>query len=182
MAGIQDLINKYTRILAELPIEREKIALTIANEAKALAASRVQNEGKNSKGGKMPLYSDKPLPLYYFGNSNNQGAVAKFKKDVTDGKAVSSYETFRRYHGMPTDKRTTTFTGDMWKDVHVEITEKTATKTEVTIKARSQRNQNKLNWNSKTANTNILSLSDEERKLINEAHQEMINEYLKKFE
>jgi len=57
--AIQDLVNKYTAILNDLPKEREKIALTIANEGKALAASRIQNEGINSDGQKMPLYSKK---------------------------------------------------------------------------------------------------------------------------
>lgn len=179
--GIEDLINKYSKILSELPKERERIALQVANEAKALAASRIQNTGIDSEGNKMPLYSKKPLPLYYFNNSNNQSAVDKFKKDVKAKKAIPSYEVFRKYHGMPTDKRTTTFTGDMWKDIFVEVTNQTLDITEVTIRARSDENQKKVNYNSKTAKANILAISDEEEKLINQSHAELVDNFLRKY-
>jgi len=80
------------------------------------------------------------------------------------------------------DKRTTTFTGDMWKDVIVEITKQTSDTTEVTINARSAANQKKINVNSKIAKTNILALSDEEIEFINESHKEMIEAFLKKYD
>ena len=180
MAGIQDLINKYTNILKALPEERTRIALIIGNDAKALTASRVQNEGINAEGAKMPLYSKRPLPLHYF-TSPNQGATEKFKKDVRAKKTVPSYENFRKYHGYPIDKRTTTFTGDMWKDVFVEVTNQTMDMTEVTIRARSDMNQKKINYNSASAKTNILKISKEEAEMLNKAHAKLVEDFLKKY-
>ncbi len=179
--GISDLINKYSNMLKELPAERQRVALEIGNNAKALISSRVQNEGLNDKNEKFPLYSKNPLPLNYF-VSSNKGADTRFKKDVNKGVISSSYENYRKYHGLPTDKRTTTFTGDMWKDVIAEITLQTETTTEVTISARSKHNQDKINSNSKYAKANILSLTLEEEALINEVHKKSVENFLKKYE
>lgn len=181
MSGLSKMAKKYAKILEELPKERQKLALIMAADAHALTAHRIQNTGVDAEGKKMPLYSKKFFP-YYLLNENSFNAptkIKKFKADVAKKKIEPTYENLRKAYGLPTDKRTLTFDGDMWKSIGFEVTNHDEKVTEVTIKAKDEFNQNKINWNSNKIGINILRFGDDEQELIRELNENRIKELLK---
>ena len=150
MAGLGDLFTKYKGLAEELAANRDKFALQVASDVKALVANRMQNSGVDSTGRKMKLYS-------------------------------ASYKAKRQAFGLPVDKRTTTFTGDMWADIRPEIESSTATRTVVLIKARSSENQEKVNYNSKIIGLSILGQNTLEQKYITDSNQERIDKIKEKY-
>ena len=93
----------------------------------------------------------------------------------------ASYKAKRQAFGLPVDKRTTTFTGDMWADIRPEIESSTATRTVVLIKARSSENQEKVNYNSKIIGLSILGPNTLEQKYITDSNQERIDKIKEKY-
>ena len=93
----------------------------------------------------------------------------------------ASYKAKRQAFGLPVDKRTTTFTGDMWADIRPEIESSTATRTVVLIKARSSENQEKVNYNSKIIGLSILGQNTLEQKYITDSNQERIDKIKEKY-
>ncbi len=91
-----------------------------------------------------------------------------------------AYKAKRKSLGLPVDKRTHTFTGDMFKSTRPIIVEHSLTRTVVEIRANDRKNQNKLNENSKIVGTNILKLNDEEKNLLEELNLERIQKVMSK--
>lgn len=183
MADIKQMITNFQRIVSNLPETRQKLALIMASDAHALTADRIQNTGVNARGEKMPLYSQNPLPLFYFddaGNKRSPSKLAKFKKDAQAGKNNGSYDAFRKAFGNPTDKRDLTFTGDMWKSIIIEVDEHTPTKTIVSVRSKDRANQDIVNYNSKRVKSNILAFSKDEKELIKKLNLKRIENLLKK--
>lgn len=181
MSGLASLVEKYKKIAKEMPEQRKRLALIYAHDAHAITANRIQNTGINAEGQKMPLYSENPLPLFFFDGSktNAPSKAEKFKKDVKKGLIESSYKNFRKAYGLPVDKRTLTFDGDMFKSIGQEVVEHTDLKTVVEIKAKDQENQNKVNWNSNMVKSNILSFGKAEKELIRSLNEERVKNLLK---
>jgi hypothetical protein len=181
MAGLQDISQKYSKILNEMPKQRERLALIFAKDAFALVANRIQNSGIDKDGEKMPLYSRAPLP-YWKLNENEFNAptkIKKFKSDSAAGKIQPSYESLRKAYGLPTDKRTLTFDGAMFKSIIQEVTRHEDYITEVTIKSENRKDQNKVNSNSKIIGKNILSFGDIEGKFLRELNEKRIKDMFK---
>ena len=157
-----------------MPEKRKELALIMANDAFALVAMRIQNYGVDAEGNKMKGYSTAKMPYWKLNPTdyNGSGKVSRFKKDAAAGKVIPSYKTFREYYGLPTDKRTLTFDGDMFKSIEPFISEHTEVLTEVTIKAKDEVNQKKVNVNSGIVGINILSFGDDEKEFIREANEE----------
>jgi len=90
MAGLRNLIEKYTSIAKELPKQRQDLALIYAHHAHALTANRIQNSGIDARGSKMPLYSDRPFNLGKLNpdDFNAPSKIIKFKKDAAQKKTV----------------------------------------------------------------------------------------------
>ena len=181
MAGLQNIVNKYTRIAKELPAQRQQLALIMATDANALVVDRIQNEGVGADGNKFKLYSENLFPYWFMKPSdfNASSKVTKFKKDASKGKNNGSYKAFRSAYGLPTDKRTLTVDNTMWSDIHVEIESHDRNQTTVITKASTEDSQNKVNWNSNQLNINILSYGEEEKQLIEELNEERVNKLLK---
>ena len=181
MPDIKQMITNFKRIVSDLPETRQKLALIMAADAHALTADRIQNTGVNSRGEKMRLYSENPFNLGLLNPTdfNAPSKVEKFKKDASKGKNNGSYAALRRAYGLPTDKRTLTFDGDMFKSIEQVVTEHDNDKTIVSIKAKDRANQNKVNWNSGMVASNILSFGDDEKELIRELNKKRIKELLK---
>jgi len=166
--GYKELSAKYARIIQALEASRESEAMIMASDAHALTAARIQEEGKDWKGAQMPLYSQNELPLFFFNeaNYNAPGKVKAFKDRAKAGKVKSSYHEFRKSYGLPVNKRTLTFDGNMFKDIAPKVTKKEKTSIECTVMAKSSENQDKVNWNSRMVKENILQFADAEKKLI----------------
>ena len=178
MSGLRELTNKYAEKLKDMPEKRRNFALTISAEAFNFVAMRIQNYGVDAEGNKMKGYSTAKMPYWKLDPTdyNGSGKVSRFKRDAAAGKVIPSYKTFREYYGLPTDKRTLTFDGDMFKSIEPFISEHTEVLTEVTIKAKDEVNQKKVNVNSGIVGINILSFGDDEKEFIREANDERIKE------
>jgi hypothetical protein len=173
--GFKKLIDKYADILKRLPAERQDLAVKFAQDGFALVADRIQNNGISSEGDKFKLYSRNPIALWKYDNMRlPQGKLKKFKDDVRKGKTTSSYENFRKSFGFPTDKRTMTVTEDMWQSIEQVVTKHDINVTEVTIRAKDRKNQNKVNNNSRIVGGNILKFSDDEEDFLRELNAERI--------
>ena len=107
----------------------------------------------------------------------NQG----IDKDGNKFKLYSGkYEAKRKAFGLPIDKRTHTFTGDMFKSIRPIVVSHSLTRTVVEIRANDRKNQDKINENSKIVGKNILSLNQEEKNLLEELNLERLQNALLK--
>jgi hypothetical protein len=177
MARLRDLAQKYAEIIKQLPQERQKNALRIAADAHALTAMRIQNEGTDATGKKMKLYSKKPNPKWWALNPNSftaPGKIKRFKDKVEKGEIEPTYENLRKEYGLPIDKRTLTFQGNMWASIKFDVTKHDTNITEVTIRAKDKENQIKVASNSKIVGINILKFGDDEAELIQDLNRERL--------
>jgi len=174
--GLKALSEKYARIINALDDQREASAMIMAHDAHALTSNRIQERGENWKGEKMALYSQNELPLFFFNPTdyNAPGKVNTFKDRVKAGKAKSSYHEFRKSYGLPVNKRTLTFDGNMFKDITQKVTKKDKSMVEVTVMAKSKENQDKVDWNSRKVGENILQFGEDEKKLILKLNKERL--------
>lgn len=170
------LSEKYAKIILALEAERENTAMVMAHDAHALTAARIQEKGENAQGAKMALYSQNPLPLFFFNEAayNAPGKVRAFKDKVKKGQVKSSYHEFRKSYGLPVNRRTLTFDGNMFKDIAPKVTKKDKSMVEVTVMAKSKENQNKVDWNSRMVGVNILQFGEDEKKLIRKLNEQRI--------
>ena len=107
----------------------------------------------------------------------NQG----IDKDGNKFKLYSGkYAAKRKAFGLPIDKRTHTFTGEMFKSVRPIVVSHSLTRTVVEIRANDRKNQDKINENSKIVGKNILSLNEEEKNLLEELNLERVQRVLLK--
>jgi hypothetical protein len=91
------------------------------------------------------------------------------------------YKALRKSLGLPVDKRTLTFSGDMFSDIRPEIIEHNDEVTIIEIKARASFNQAKINFNSKTIEKSIIGFSKEDKAFITEANQKRIQKIFDKY-
>lgn len=183
MSGLGKMANKYAKILQAMPEDRQRLALIVAADAHALTSNRIQNNGIDANGDKMKLYSRKPLPYWKLNESdfNAPSKIKKFKADAGKKKIEPTYENLRKAYGLPTNKRTLTFDGEMWKSIEQVVTKHDETITEVTIRSKDNVNQNKINHNSRIVGINILQFGSDEQEFIRESNEKRIKDLLQKF-
>ena len=183
MAGLRNLIEKYTSIAKELPEQRQKLALIYAHDAHALTAQRIKNSGIDARGSKMKLYSDRPFNLGKL-NPNDFNApsrIIKFKKDAAKNKNNGSYKALRQAYGLPVDHRNLTFNGTMWKSIEQVVAYHDEFKTIVEIRPKDPRTKMKVDNNSRIVKVNILAFGKEERDLLADLNEERIRELYGQF-
>jgi hypothetical protein len=90
------------------------------------------------------------------------------------------YAAKRKAFGLPIDKRTHTFSGDMFKSIRPIVVSHSLTRTVVEIRANDRKNQDKINENSKIVGKNILSLNQEEKNFLEELNLERLQNALLK--
>jgi len=117
--SILNLKLKFARIIDDLTKNRQQNAVNFANDLVLYVSDRLQNEGVDANGKKFPLYSTNNLglktALEVIAKSNKPGA--KLKGSDT------SYKAIRATLGLPVDKRTHVFTGDMLKSIDAKVQE-----------------------------------------------------------
>lgn len=131
-------LEQTSNALAELVFnEMEEVAL----ESKALLQRRIQEKGTDSHESPLPLYSQEPLPLFFFKDKSKQNVLKTLGID-SSGKRIDkkprrkrnasgvletpvnpyskgiSYNDWRVLMGLPVDHVTYTVTGEMWKKIH----------------------------------------------------------------
>lgn len=172
MVTITGLKIKIANAIKEIAETREKNALIYANELIALVNDRLESKGIDSDGVKFPGYSDRPLAwdkaVNVILNSNRPSAA----KSIKPGKI--SYKELRKLIGLPTDRRTHVFTGNMLKSIRPEIVKNDQSITIVEIKSSSKELQERLNKNSERMKTNLLSPNDQEVEFLKESNRQRI--------
>ncbi len=183
MAGLRNLIEKYTSIARELPKQRQDLALIYAHDAHRVTAQRIQNSGIDARGSKMPLYSDRPFNLGKLdpNDFNAPSRIIKFKKDAAQKKNNGSYKALRQAYGLPVDRRNLTFDGTMWKSIEQVVAYHDEFKTIVEIRPEDPRTKIKVDNNSRILKVNILAFGKEERELLAELNEERIRELYGRF-
>lgn len=158
--------------IKKLSSEREKNAMIYANELIALINDRLESKGTNAEGVKFPGYSEKPLAwdtaVKIIMESNRPSAA----KSIKPGK--TSYKDLRKLIGLPVDRRTHVFTGNMLKSIRPEVIKNDEATTIIKIKPASKELQDRINQNSKRMKINLLKPSDEEVEFLNEANRQRI--------
>lgn len=180
MAGLANLINKYTIIAKELPEQRQKLALVYAHDAHAITANRIQNTGTDARGTKMKSYSKRPFNWSSLNENkfNAPSKIKKFKKDAAEKKNNGSYEALRQAYGLPTNIRTLTFDGTMFKSIDFTVTYHDEFKTIVEIRANSKEQQLKVDQNSRILGINILAFGKGEKEFLADLNKERIQKLL----
>ena len=176
MSAFKSIFNTYTRVAEQLAQDRRETAVIIALDVFALVADRVQNDGIGSDGVKFPLYSQIPGPYWLLNpsNFNSSTKITKFKKDARKGRNNGSYHALRKAYGLPVDKRTLTFDGDMWKSVVAVVVTHTDVLTIVELRAKDEINQKKINYNSRQLGISIISFSKSDKEIISEMNVERV--------
>jgi hypothetical protein len=181
MSVFTDIVNKYSKIAKDLPTIRLQLAMDAATDGLQLVIERLQERGEGAEGQKFDRYSEAMMP-YWLINPNNykgSGKVSKFKKNAAAKRNNGSYRALRKAYGLPTDKRTFTFEGDMLLSLDVFLESHNADETIVVTKARSRGEQDKVNWNSGMVDSNILSYNKEEIEFISQANLQRVQKLLK---
>lgn len=168
--GFSEMILKYQNIVKKAQDTRDQFALVTAKDMHALTANRIQNEGKGADGNKFKLYSQNLFPYWFLRDSdfNAPSKIKKFKNDAAKKKNNGSYDALRKTYGLPTDKRTLTFDGGMFKSIDTYIQSSDLNSTTVVIKPDNAEDQKKVNYNSAQLDQNILAFGNEEKELVRE--------------
>lgn len=165
--------TKIANGLKDFIENREKDALIISNDYTALIIDRLINEGVGSDNQKFPLYSQREIPSNYFADGNRAGAAKRFAK--TD--QPKTYENWRKFNGLPIDKRTHSFTGDMLKSVRPIVVDRNDNEIVVDIQPNDSENKDKIRWNSSRLNTNLLAPTFDEIQFVDDANEQRIEKY-----
>jgi hypothetical protein len=174
--SITSLKARFARIVTEITEQRQDLALTYASDLTALVTDRLLNEGESAEGKKFPLYSEKNL-----GVKVAEAIVKKSNKPSAKIKAgETSYKDIRRVLGLPTDKRTHSFTNDMIKSIRPIVVDNNKYLTIIEISASDAPNQKKLNENSRRMKTNLLRANVKERQLIESLNQKRVQNIINK--
>ena len=181
MSGIRDLINKYSKIANDLPEQRQKLALVYASDAFSMVADRIQNDGIDARGNKMKPYSEKKINLSKLDPTlfNAPSKIIQFKKDAKEGKNNGSYSALRKAYGLTISKRTLTFDGTMFASIEQKVVYHDEFKTIVEIRASNDKDQIKVDQNSKIVGINILAFGKTEQDLLSDLNKERIQKLLR---
>lgn len=163
---------RLARIIDNLNKDRQRNALIYSNELITLVNDRLENKGEGSEGQKFPGYSENNLSyqkaLNVIKKSNRPSAAKNLKKGET------SYKDIRKVLGLPVDRRTHVFKGEMLKSIEPYVIDNTETSTTIEIRPKDRENQLKLNQNSFNMKTNLLSPNQKEIEFLELANRERI--------
>jgi len=174
--SITTLKVRLQRIVNDLTEQRQNLALKYASDLTAKITDRLLNDGESAEGKKFPLYSENNLAL-----ATAQALVKNSNKPSAKLKAgQTSYKDIRKLLGLPTDKRTHSFTNDMIKSIRPIVEENNKYLTIVEISSKDLENQKKLNQNSKRMGTNLLRANQKEKDLIDLLNSQRIQSIINK--
>jgi len=183
-----DMINR------DLPVY---IKETLAHDASAAVALRVQQTGKNFRGGSFKSYSTKPM-LTSGTTAKSKSVWNKLASSKTSrrdldwvtikrrGKNVhlfelkGGYKQLRQLEGLQTAHKDFSFSQVMWNSYGVKRTVNTNNEVVVTIGGKTQDSQDRINWNSKREGVEIINISDQELKKLAKNLDKQIQKYINK--
>jgi len=177
MANLLNFINALKNISRDLIDTREQESIVIANDTIALVRLRVQTDKQDADGSDFGQYSEAVVPQWMlYGKSLSDGAEQR----VRDGEWFQSYKDLREANNLETDGIDFTFSGNMWRNTGVNKVKNTSFTTSVSIGGQTEMASNKLSYQ-EPRHGNIIAISDEEQRLVIEAHEERVNKLINKY-
>jgi len=172
--SFNELIAAAEAMLQAIPDKRKQHAELSALDTLATVKSRIINDGINSEGQPLGKYSEAVVPYWYFSNKpSNRNAQEQAKQLLKNRGYHVSYKDWREQHGLPTDKVTTVFTGEMWKSISSKLDQHDENITIVVISSNDEENQKKLGYLSSRYG-DLLRLSEQEFAEIQEDDRQRI--------
>ncbi len=157
MADLDDVINALRNTADELDEEIPRLLLEQEITAKSLVQDRIQETGKDAKGGQLGQYSDTKIPAFFFIGKGTKATDAKLKVLSDEGKKIS-YEDFRKLDGKQGSYVDLTFTGQMWRDTGLVQQQVSKSNTVIVIGQKTERSEKVAGYNEKRYG-NFLQLS-----------------------
>lgn len=180
--SLNAIAKKFDTLIKVIDSERQRDLMLISLDAKAMVADRVQNEGLDSNSTALPKYSDAGVPAYLLYNKLKPGGSKigdDYKKIGAKYGGIVSHKDVRQNYGLPTNKTTLTYTGEMWRDIGPVVTNKTKDTVTVQIKGLTSDSQDKLEWNTARYG-DFLALTNEEQGIIRASAFERRTKQIKK--
>lgn len=179
MSGLRSFANAIRLLRDDLVSSRETVAVQVASNLLAQVENRIIQKGEGSEGVKLPGYSTKQVPKYFFyGKSRNAGADGRVRKSK---KTTLSYQDFRQLNNLQTQHVDLYFTGEMWRGTGVTVTKSLFTQTQVTIQGRTKPAKDKIEWNSARYGGSILKPQKDEIEAARRAYQKDRINRIKRF-
>ncbi len=177
-----DKLNAFTKALI---IEMPRINESVAMNAYGMVKDRVINEGQIGTGKDLGAYSTNELPTFFFkGKSLNQGGEKAITKANKENKGLS-YKDWRNANSLETDHISTSFTGQMWKDIGVTKQLVEGNKIITTVGAKNTKNRDGkttddiLGFNAERYG-DLLTVNQTEEKLIAHTYDVMLQQLIDK--
>lgn len=164
MASIDELSKKLKQAADELEVEIPNILLEQEITAKSLVQDRVQETGKDAKGGQLGDYSTKKIPAFFFIGKGKKATDNKLRKLAREKKNIS-YSDFRQLDGKQSAYVDLTFTGQMWRQTGLVQKQITNKKSVIVIGQTTERSEKVADYNT-IRYGNFLELSESEVEII----------------
>ena len=166
MASLQEVINALRDTADVLEKRIPELLLEQEITAKSLIQNRIQETGKDSKGGRLGIYSNTKIPAFFFFGKGTKATDAKLKVLSKEGKKLS-YSDFRKLDGKQNQFVDLTFSGKMWRETGLVRKEVSKTKAVIVIGQTSERSEKVAGYLTDQYG-NFLELSQEEIDIITE--------------
>lgn len=202
---LSDFKQNVDAMLRQLPDEMLQINQELALLAKAKITQRLTEQGLTAEGKSLGTYSTRPMsPLFFLGHglkSADTKLKAKLKQQKKAGqKPGISYKDWREINNLPVDHVTLSFTTDTLKDVDVLSSTTSDNKAVTTVGSRDSKTKEIFNSKGKKTgsistgqvldqldekygsalDTELLSLSPEEEKLLADVLDQKLQSFLDK--
>lgn len=175
--NLKELSTRLSGLISEMIETREEESVIIANDTAALVRNRVQNDKEDADGDTFGQYSEAVVPRWMlYGKSLSDGAEQK----VRGGDWFQSYTDLREANNLPTDSINFTFSGDLMRNIGVSSINNTNYTTTATIGGLTTRAMEILSYQFER-HGNIIAISEDEARLIKEAHEERVNNLINKY-
>lgn len=166
MASLQEVINALRDTADKLEKRIPELLLEQEITAKSLVQDRIQETGKDSKGGTLGIYSNTKIPAFFFFGKGTKATDKKLQSLSKEGKKLS-YADFRKLDGKQSNYVDLTFSGKMWKDTGLVKKEASKTNAVIVIGQKTERSE-KVAGYMEDRYGNFLQLSQEEIDIITE--------------
>lgn len=180
MADLQDVINALRETAETLDKRIPELLVEQEITAKSLVQDRIQETGKDSKGGQLGIYSQTKIPAFFFFGKGTKATDSKLKVLAKEGKKIS-YADFRKLDGKQSQYVDLTFTGKMWRETGLIREEVSKNQAVIVIGQTTPRSKEVAGYMADKYG-NFLELSQEEIDIITEditaEVEEIINQNL----
>lgn len=178
--SIEQFITSLRATIKDIEDNRVKDVQKIAADSLALVKRRVINKGKQADGSSFGTYSTKVVPFwFYIGKETNRSNQAAVDDLYNKFGFFASYRDWRVVNNLQVRFKNFSFTNRMWNSLRPVVEEQKPGRAVITIKARSQKEEDKVKF-ANAKHGDILALSKDERDLVTELNNDRIIGYFEK--